>query len=226
MMPFKIATTTASFRRSSEDRLASHQTPKGLVVVVADGAGGIPGGARAAELALQIVADAIEHDASKLVDPARLHELLVHADAIVQSDRAAGETTCVVVSVSGEGHLVGASVGDSGALVVKTGSIDDLTASQHRKRRLGSGRAVPVVFERSDLDGTLLLASDGLLAYARAEIIARVVAEHEDLDVAAQALVEAVRLPSGDLQDDVAIVLVRRPCIENRPWTIPETRAG
>jgi hypothetical protein len=43
MMPFKIATTTASFRRNSEDRLASHQTPKGLVVVVADGAGGNPG---------------------------------------------------------------------------------------------------------------------------------------------------------------------------------------
>jgi len=77
--------------------------------------------------------------------------VLVHADAIVQSDRAAGETTCVIVVVSNDGRIVGASAGDSGATVVSTdGNIDDLTERQHRKGRL-----------RSALDGTLVVGTTG-----------------------------------------------------------------
>jgi hypothetical protein len=56
---------------------------------------------------------------------------------------------------------------------------------------------------------TLLLASDGLLRYGRASDITRI-ASGPDLDAAARALVELVRLPSGTLQDDVAVVLCRR----------------
>ena len=47
MLPFTVSTRTDTFRRAelSEDRLAVHHVPGGLVVVVADGAGGIPGAA-------------------------------------------------------------------------------------------------------------------------------------------------------------------------------------
>jgi len=54
----------------------------------------------------------------------------------------------------------------------------------------------------------LLVASDGLLRYARPADIARV-ARQPDIDLAVTALIELVRLPSGELQDDVAIVLLR-----------------
>lgn len=89
------------------------------------------------------------------------------------------------------------------------GLIDDLTEGQHRKRRLGGGRAAPFVFVRPNLDGVLVIATDGLFNYARPEVIAQVVATHEYLDATAQALVELVRLPSGSFMDDVAVVLVR-----------------
>lgn len=65
-------------------------------------------------------------------------------------------------------------------------------------------------FERTVLDGTLVAATDGLFSYATPEGLARVAAEHEDLDETGEALVRAVRLPSGVLQDDVAVVLMRR----------------
>lgn len=212
MLPFTIATRTASFRRPelSEDRTAVHHVPGGVVVVVADGAGGIAGGGPAADLVLRVVAEAIAQPGFPPFTPAAWTELLVRADALVVRDRMAGETTCVVVAVRDDGRMVGASVGDSGAVVVGAGGrIDELTEGQHRKRRLGGGRATPALFERPDLDGVLVIATDGLFSYARPEVIAQAVATYEDLDATAQALVELVRLPSGSFMDDVALVLVR-----------------
>jgi serine/threonine protein phosphatase PrpC len=137
-------------------------------------------------------------------------DLLGSVDALVEHDRAAGETTAVIVAVTDSGLVVGASCGDSGALVVRgDGTVDELTEGQHRKKRIGSGIAVPVGFDRLALEGTLVVASDGLLGYARPTVIAEVVLVTEDLDDAASALVGRVRLPSGSLMDDVAVVLVR-----------------
>jgi hypothetical protein len=83
-----------------------------------------------------------------------------------------------------------------------------MIGDQHRKPLLGSGARV-VAIRCGPLGGrTLLMASDGLLRYARPADIARA-ARIPDLDVAATELVDLVRLPSGDLQDDVAIVLLR-----------------
>ena len=53
-----------------------------------------------------------------------------------------------------------------------------------------------------------MVASDGLLKYAPRAALARL-AGMADLAAAATALVELVRLPTGDLQDDVAVVLCR-----------------
>jgi hypothetical protein len=67
------------------------------------------------------------------------------------------------------------------------GRVDDLTARQHRKLRLGSGRARPVSFSRPKLTGTLVVSTDGLFNYARPEKIAAV-ALQEDLERAARDL--------------------------------------
>lgn len=210
-MPFHVATAAASYREATEDRLAVHQLDGGLVVVVADGVGGVSGGGRAADLAVKIVSEAIEHGTFNLFSADPWVELLIHADAILASDRHAGETTIVVVVIAEDGRVVGASCGDSAAVMVGgDGRLDDLTAKQQKKRRLGSGRALPVAFARALLDGTLVVATDGLLSYARPKEITRIAVEHEDIDEAAEALVRAVTLPSGTLQDDVAVVVVRR----------------
>jgi hypothetical protein len=52
------------------------------------------------------------------------------------------------------------SAGDSEAYVVTTAGVDDLTASQSRKR-LGSGKASPVPFLRAALDGALVVGPMG-----------------------------------------------------------------
>ena len=77
------------------------------------------------------------------------------------------------------------------------------------KKRLGSGRVVPVGFHRADLEGTLVVASDGLFGYARPEVVAEVVLATGDLDEAASTLIKRVRLPGGGLIDDVGVVLAR-----------------
>jgi serine/threonine protein phosphatase PrpC len=209
-MPFQVASASASFRAASEDRSVVHHLPGGLVVVVADGAGGVPGGCRAAELALAQVNGALVAPDFGPFTPSLWVEALRSADLTIERDGDAGETTAVIVALAETGVLVGASCGDSGALVVRAdGTTDELTEHQYRKRRVGSGRAVPVGFQRTTLEGTLLLATDGLLGYARPEMVTEVLAATKDLDDAVLALVDRVRLPSGDLMDDVTVVLVR-----------------
>jgi serine/threonine protein phosphatase PrpC len=134
-------------------------------------------------------------------------ELLLEADPLVM--KTGGETTAVILVVH-EGGLFGASCGDSAAWIVRDdGSVDDLTADQHLKRRLGSGRTVPVGFERAELEGTLIVGTDGVFRYARRDRIASAVTSETTVDSAADALVELVWTPSMDLLDDVAVVTVK-----------------
>lgn len=206
---FSFARALAFPREPGEDRVGVFERGGALSVVVADGAGGLAGGVRAAELLLEMVGEVA---ASPEFDPLCAEvwvDVLARADQLLEADRDVGETTAVVVAIAEE-LVVGASCGDTGAWVVQAdGQIDDLTARQHRKLRVGSGRARPVSFSRPRLTGTLLVATDGLFNYAHHERIAAV-ALQEDLDGAAGALVELVRLPGGGLQDDVGVVLVRR----------------
>jgi PPM family protein phosphatase len=73
---------------------------------------------------------------------------------------------------------------------------------------IGSGDAVPVAFEADLRDATLLLATDGLLKYARRDRIASV-AQQADLQVAVRQLAELPRLRSGAPHDDLGIILCR-----------------
>lgn len=166
--------------------------------VVADGAGGIGGGAGAAEAVIAAVGEA----ASRNVES--WEQVLARVDRQL----TIGETTAVVCSVVGD-VIVGASVGDSGAWLVEDSRVDDLTQAQRRKPLLGSGRAVIVPFTGRLAGATLLLASDGLLKYASAERIAAC-AGGADLEAVARELVDLVRLRSGALPDDVAVLLARR----------------
>jgi serine/threonine protein phosphatase PrpC len=132
---------------------------------------------------------------------------LAEIDKIIASDEVAGETTTVVAVVSSEG-IYGASVGDSGAWLVRGGGIDDLTAHQIRKPFLGMGAATPVGFSRTSCNGILLVATDGLLKYTSRERITATI-QQTDFCAAPAALVSLVRYPSGALPDDVTVSLCR-----------------
>jgi serine/threonine protein phosphatase PrpC len=195
----------ASNRERSEDAAEVFERDDAMVVVLADGAGGIRGGAMASGALVTAVSLAVEDRAFALSEPQSWAELLRATDASLASNRS-GETTGVVI-VLGDRGLIGVSTGDSEAWIVGSTQIDDLTVGQDTKRRLGSGRVAPTTFERPAFTGVLVVATDGLFKYASGDVIARIVRAGA-IGTAAEQLVELVRLRSGSMADDVAVVLV------------------
>ena len=185
-----------------EDRVHVEQCGSRTLAVVADGAGGTGGGAAAAAMACSIAAERFR--AGGIRTPEDWARCLYEADQAVV--RTGGQCTAVVVEIS-EGHVVGASVGDSGAWLLTGKAIIDLTQNQHRKPLLGSDEALPMGFGPIELSGRLLIATDGLFKYATESDIAQR-ATALSVNDAVDKLIAGVRLLSGALQDDVAIILV------------------
>jgi serine/threonine protein phosphatase PrpC len=185
-----------------QDRAMAVPTPSGYLVAVADGAGGTGDGAAAAEHLITGLAKLAGVAAST-----DWFEALLELDDELLARRSGSQTTGVVAYVSA-GRIVGASVGDSSAwLISPAGEMTDLTAHQRRRPLLGSGDALPLIFE-AELGGCrLVLGSDGLFKYATAERICSL-AMQGSVAEAADALASCVRLPSGAFQDDVAVVVV------------------
>ena len=108
----------------------------------------------------------------------------------------------------------GASVGDSGAWLVSDSEVTDLTADQVRKPLLGSGVARPCAFDCEYAGQAVLVATDGLFDYASRSAVVnplRGALRSRDFGPAAPALIDAARLPNGELQDDIAVVVAGRP---------------
>jgi len=189
---------------SNQDRGIVVREGVRLVLCVADGAGGVSGGAEAAQMVVSVVSQR----ASLLNDANACGSMLRQLDILLANDSAAGETTGVLASIEND-KIFGASVGDSGAWLIQAGdSHTDLTASQQRKPLLGSGRALPTRFEAPLKGAALLLATDGLLKYAPAARIATISQIHPPED-AAKKLIELVRYRSGALPDDTTVILTR-----------------
>ena len=180
------------------------RTDAGFVLAVADGAGGLSGGTEAAVMAVEF----IRENAEKLHDSAACVALLREMDQRIVQDSTAGETTCALAVII-DGQVFGASVGDSGVWIIGRTEVTNLTQGQSRKPFVGSGSAWPMPFlQQTATDGTLLLATDGLLKYTSAERIASVCREG-DTQNAAEGLIELVRYPSGALPDDITVILTK-----------------
>jgi serine/threonine protein phosphatase PrpC len=200
-----FASAFGSSSSASEDRAEVLAWRDDLVVVVADGAGGMRGGACAADAVIEAVGGALASPGFDARSEAKWVLVLESLDRDLAA-RMLGETTAVVV-VAGEAGVLCVSAGDSEACIVTPSRVDDLTAGQGRKR-LGSGRAALAEFRRARLDGVLVVGTDGLFKYASPGSIAAA-SLAEGCDVAARSLVDLVRLPSGGLHDDAAVVVVR-----------------
>jgi serine/threonine protein phosphatase PrpC len=193
---FVHAVEIAPRRGEGQDRALCIPCEHGVIVALADGAGGTSGGERAAKAVIDRVAGVASH----AYDWSLLLAELDH------SQIGFGQTTAVVLWITRD-KIIGASAGDSGAWIVRD-EIEDLTHLQHRKPLIGDGAIVTSIEAGPIGSGTLVVASDGLLRYAKQTDIARI-ARGPDLAAAAKALVELVRFPSGELPDDVSVVLCR-----------------
>jgi len=194
---FIHALAIAPRRGEGQDRAFALACEHGIVIAVADGAGGMSGGAQAAKA----VVDAVAAVGSHAYDWTMLLAQLDH-DQI-----GFGQTTAVVVWLTRD-QLVGASAGDSAAWIIRGTEVEDVTRAQHRKPLIGDGAVITTLAAGPLAGGTLLVASDGLFRFAKREDIVRI-AGGPDLAAAANQLVELVREPSGQVPDDVTVVLCR-----------------
>jgi PPM family protein phosphatase len=205
----RVETVTAaeSYRERSEDRIAVFDSEDRTVIVVADGAGGVGSG----DIAADTVIREIQSEYQQVHSADHWNAMLRQMDCRI----GVGESTAVVVDIRPYG-IVGASVGDSQAWIIADGKITDLTQFQNRKPLLGSGFAEPVSFMHSSLDGVLIVATDGFFNYAKSDGITAMISR-SDFYTIAKSCIEMVRLPSGDLWDDITLVAARiKPRLRTR----------
>jgi hypothetical protein len=191
-------------RGRGDDRALLRPVGDALVFAIADGAGGTANGSGAADALVALVLD--RSGALAASSEAAFVRLLEEADET--SVAASGGQTTAVVGVATAGRIVGASVGDSGAILFREPPVD-LTSGQTRKPLLGSGNAEPRGFAADWNGEPLLVATDGLLRYAGPRVIGAELAMPRDCDSTARRLVDLARLPSGTLPDDVALAIAR-----------------
>lgn len=199
MSLFETVAATESAHERGEDRVGVFVADERTVIVVADGAGGVGDGHLAAEAVVREVGAAWPHVESA----AQWLEALRQIDFRI----SAGESTAVVVDLRPDG-IMGASVGDSEAWLVRDGRIVNLTEGQQRKPLLGSGNAAPVSFQTGALDGVLLVATDGFCQYVKRERVPACIAQW-DFHTIPRRCMQLVQLPSGAYWDDIGIVAAR-----------------
>src|SRR5262249_42622366 len=148
MHSFETTSITVAYQRRCEDRVKVIDFDDGVVIAVADGAGGTGAGGQAADTVIREVTAlaSLGHDATRWCDILRQTDYRV----------GEGESTCVVAACSRQG-IVGASVGDSKAWLLDNDDLNDLTRGQVRKPLLGSGGALPVGFSHPSSHGLLLV---------------------------------------------------------------------
>jgi serine/threonine protein phosphatase PrpC len=188
----------------NQDRGAIIETSFGLVLIVADGMGGLGGGkaVAASTMAVGLVREA----ANELHDPKSCLALLQRMDKAVDEDKIAGETTCALAIVT-ESAVHGASVGDSGVWVINESGFINLTVRQSRMPLIGSGLADPIPFYHTRTGKEfVLLATDGLLKYTSPERIMTTCRESAPPAEIVRHLIELVRYKSGALPDDVTVI--------------------
>lgn len=205
----------ASSRRATEDRAAVFEVAGALVVVVADGAGGIAGGAVASDALVSAVRQRSLEPAFDPWSRGGWCDLLERVDRELVLSREGGETTALVLVVGACGVL-GVGSGDSETWSVDEEHVDRLTEGLDRAR-LGHGRARPTSFHRGATAGTLLVATDGLFKHASERAIVACVRGSSPLGATADALVELPRMRTGIYPDDVALAIVRRAALGTVP---------
>ena len=186
-----------------DDRVQVLEMPGGIAFVVADGAGGTGRGSQAAEHCIAFLTNAYQTCEDR--DDLYWVEILRQVDTELHASNTGGETTCIIIECRRD-ELWGASVGDSRAFFVEAGQPHDLTVGQVRKPLLGSGNAKPKPIGDDAASGTLIMATDGLWNYAPYDQVFAAL-DIDELEAIPEKLVSLARLPSGNLQDDIGIVV-------------------
>jgi len=230
-------TDVGRVRQRNED--AAKVSPDLFLYAVADGMGGHRAGDRASRIAVQTLHDYFSEDDNgpvadedSLRDAFRLANRNIIEDASGRPDRMGMGTTLTALIFKGTGYLIG-HVGDSRALRVRNGSIEQLTddhsivgeqvreggmtedeARSHPMRHVLSrcmgcepDPQVDVLAGAIEDGDIFVLGSDGLTGALGEELMAETVNGASDAAAASKALVELARERDGS--DNITAVVVR-----------------
>ena len=167
--------------------------------IVADGAGGIGDGKHASQNAIDFVHSFLT---GKEITLNNVKSCIKHVDHQLSLCDNYGETTLIVL-IQTNNQIFGASVGDSSAIMVSKALVHDLTENQIRKPLVGSGEASPVGFGPLNVNGSIIIGTDGLFKYANFQKIT----EYMNDNRSASEIADLARLKSGAFSDDIAFIL-------------------
>jgi len=197
----KIASRIEQRDSAGQDRLEINHHGNSTTVVIADGAGGTSGGEEAANYIVSTLSEKSYPQVGVV-----LMDVILGIDSHLINSERMGESTVVLISF--EGHqFTGVVAGDSEVYFYSLGKLTNLAEHKQPKPLLGSTGCIPAVFQGELGSGRLLACSDGLWKYINRENIISNLAL-PDVEESADALLNAIRLPSGQVQDDVSFVLV------------------
>ena len=183
--------------------------PSVTICFVADGQGGQPGGGPASELACSTGIElAVGIAPERLTDERAWAGIMRAIDEVVRADAVAGLTTLVGLCVTAD-RVVGASCGDSAAVLVSGEQSTTLTEGQRKNPPIGFGSALPTMFTaRLVAPWRLILVTDGVWKYVGWLRMDEIVRRDHGAGLI-DNLQRAARLPAtGRFQDDFTVVLV------------------
>jgi PPM family protein phosphatase len=143
----------------------------------------------------------------RLVQPTTWQEILAATDQRVEADEPSGFTTLIGLCAT-ETTIVGASVGDSKVILVTGNGVLELTRNQTKNPPMGSGRSQPIGFAAMPTAPWRLVAmTDGAWKFAAWETVLQL-AREATTDEFIHGLEAAVRLPTGNLNDDLTVMVI------------------
>ena len=234
-MNITAQTDVGKRKSTNEDAVETASFGSTYLLVVADGMGGHAAGDVASELATTTISEAVSSavEAGRSDYEDILAEAIASAnDAIVkEADEAAAQRsmgTTVVAAIIEDNEAVIANVGDSRAYsvsdtltqitvdqsfvqeLIDQGEITPEEAKSHPQRNvvsqaLGTDETVAPDFYTYHIERHLLLCSDGLTEDVAEDSILSVIAESEDIDTAADQLIQAAIDNGGS--DNISVIL-------------------
>lgn len=175
-------------------------------IAVADGAGGMSGGAEASHFFIERFKKYLWNLKNQKPEDI-LASFFSEIDQLLWKDSKCGECAGIVILID-KNQIYGASVGDCEAWTVTSSEITKLTQYQIRKPLLGSNQSISTYFKLNKFNGLLIVGTDGLFKYTKPQIIQSIVL-NEPIHEATLKLSDSVRLKSGKLQDDIGFIIFR-----------------
>lgn len=209
----QIASDTRPGYGENQDVLVVQRHPREpqmLLVAIADGQGGQPGGKAAAQQACRLVVQAAaECRPGSLLWTLKWKRLLVQTDRALRANADAGFTTLIAFAVLRQ-RLYGAANGDSALMAVTSGDVQVLTKGQMKNPPVGSGRAAPYGFNFSLAPPwTILAMTDGVWKFAGWDRIWDKALELSTPETMIESIRGAVAHPIGSLQDDFTLLVIQ-----------------